>query len=67
MSSLQQNWRKGQNRFCLEAREWGEEVGRQGGEMAQSMCAHLNKIIQKKINKVKKKKRIFYSGSLVVI
>jgi hypothetical protein len=26
MSSLQQNWRKGQNRFCLEARG----VGRKG-------------------------------------
>jgi hypothetical protein len=23
MSSLQQNWRRGQNRFCLEARGWG--------------------------------------------
>jgi hypothetical protein len=36
MSSLQQNWRKGQNRFCLEAREvrvrgrgrWGWGGGR---------------------------------------
>jgi hypothetical protein len=25
MSSLQQNWRKGQNRFCLEARGGGGE------------------------------------------
>jgi hypothetical protein len=25
MFSLQQNWRRGQSRFCLEAREWGEE------------------------------------------
>jgi hypothetical protein len=24
MFSLQQNWRRGQNRFCLEAREVGE-------------------------------------------
>jgi hypothetical protein len=46
MSSLQQNCRKGQNRFCLEAREMGEgerEGGRQGGEMAQTMYAHVNK------------------------
>jgi hypothetical protein len=33
MSSLQQNWRKGQNKFCLEARGWGEkEEGRSSGE-----------------------------------
>jgi hypothetical protein len=44
MSALQQNWRKGQNRFCLEVRgvrgkgrEWG------GKEMAQTMYAHVNK------------------------
>jgi hypothetical protein len=39
MSSLQQNWRKGQNRFCLEARrEEGEGGdGRKQGEMAQTM------------------------------
>jgi hypothetical protein len=52
MSSLQQNWRRGQNRFCLEAREggkgaWGEMEGveglGQGGEMAQTMYAHMNK------------------------
>jgi hypothetical protein len=38
MSSLQQNWRKGQNRFCL-------KVGRgvQEGGMAQTMYAHMNK------------------------
>jgi hypothetical protein len=47
MSSLQQNWRKGQNRFCLEARRMRGEnevagVG-QGGEMAQTMNAHVNK------------------------
>jgi hypothetical protein len=41
MSSLQQNWRRGQNRFCLEAR--GMEGGRQGGEIAQTMYAHMNK------------------------
>jgi hypothetical protein len=45
MSSLQQNWRKGQNRFCLEVRGLGEKkwVGEQGGEMAQTMYAHMNK------------------------
>jgi hypothetical protein len=44
MSSLQQNWSKGKNRFCLEARGvegrgkgWG-----QGGEMAETMYAHMN-------------------------
>jgi hypothetical protein len=45
MSTLQQNWRKGQNRFCLEARRW-EGRGRgqgHGGEMAQTMYAHMNK------------------------
>jgi hypothetical protein len=25
MFSPQQNWRRGQNRFCVEAREWGKE------------------------------------------
>jgi hypothetical protein len=45
MSSLQQNWRRGQNRFCLEVRGWRGEggAGRQGGEMAQTMYAHMNK------------------------
>jgi hypothetical protein len=53
MSSLQQNWRKGQNRFCLEVRGVGGEGrgwegagGRgqgAGGEMAQTMYAHMNK------------------------
>jgi hypothetical protein len=42
MSSLQQNWRRGQNRFCLEAREVGEEE-EGGGEVAQTMYAHMNK------------------------
>jgi hypothetical protein len=44
MPSLQQNWRRGQNRFCLQAREVmgrgsGEE---QRGEMAQTMYVHMN-------------------------
>jgi hypothetical protein len=46
MSSLQQNWRKGQNRFLLEAggrRKERDEVGRQRGKMAQTMYAHVNK------------------------
>jgi hypothetical protein len=45
MFSLQQNWRRGQNRFCLEVREVGErEEGRgQEGEMDQAMYAHMNK------------------------
>jgi hypothetical protein len=45
MFSLQQNWRKGQKRFCLEVRGvegevggWGQEV-----EMAQTTYAHMNK------------------------
>jgi hypothetical protein len=45
MSTLQQNWRKGQNKFCLEARglrrrRRGPEAG---GEMDQTMYAHMNK------------------------
>jgi hypothetical protein len=52
MSSLQQNWRKRQQRFCLEVRG----VGRRGrgwgqwGEMAQTMYAHMNKF--KKLKKI---------------
>jgi hypothetical protein len=45
MSSLQQNWRKGQNRFFLEVsgvrgrgKGWGA-----GGEIAPTMYAHMNK------------------------
>jgi hypothetical protein len=46
MSTLQQNWRKGQNRFCLEVRRGGAEsegAGSRRGEMAQTMYAHMNK------------------------
>jgi hypothetical protein len=46
MFSLQQNWRRGQNRFCLEVRgTWGEGKGSGGRwrEMAQTMYAHMNK------------------------
>jgi hypothetical protein len=45
MSSLQQTWRKGQNRFCLETREveGGKRGGREKGEeIAQTMYAHMN-------------------------
>jgi hypothetical protein len=48
MPSLQQNWRKGQNRFCLEVSGIGH-----GREMDQTMYAHMNKLIKKgKINKI---------------
>jgi hypothetical protein len=30
MSSLQQNWRRGQNKFCLEVRVWGRREREQG-------------------------------------
>jgi hypothetical protein len=45
MSSLQQNWRKGQNRLCLEVRGVGEkdEGQDQRGEIAQTMYVHMNK------------------------
>jgi hypothetical protein len=46
MSSLQQNWRRGQNRFCMDARRVGakqEGGGGQVGEMAQTMYTHMNK------------------------
>jgi hypothetical protein len=45
MSSLQQNVRRGQNRFCLEARGVAGKGrgGGQRGETAQTMYAHMNK------------------------
>jgi hypothetical protein len=52
MSSLQENWRKGQNRFCLEVRG-----GAVRGKMAQTMYAHMNNELKKK-----RKKTIFSSG-----
>jgi hypothetical protein len=44
ISTLQQNWRKAQNRFCLEGRGRGRgwRQGREG-EMTQTMYAHVNK------------------------
>jgi hypothetical protein len=41
MSSLQQNWRKGQNRFCLEVGGWRKRE-RVRGEMTQTMFVHTN-------------------------
>jgi hypothetical protein len=40
---LCENWRRGQKRFCPEAR--GERSGsrEKGAEMAQTMYAHMNK------------------------
>jgi hypothetical protein len=32
ISTLQRNWRKAQNRFCLEGRGGGERVGAGAGE-----------------------------------
>jgi hypothetical protein len=45
MSTIQQNLRKGQNRFCLEVSGWwGEGVcSEEEGEMAQTKYAHMNK------------------------
>jgi hypothetical protein len=42
MSSLQQNRRKGQNKFCLDEREDERREKGQGVEMAQTMYAHMN-------------------------
>jgi hypothetical protein len=46
--SLQQNWRRGQNRFCLEVRVGVCEHGGRGpragrGEVAQTMYTYMNK------------------------
>jgi hypothetical protein len=42
MSSLQYNWRRGQNRLRGEEGGWGGGGG-QGVEMAQTTYAHMNK------------------------
>jgi hypothetical protein len=50
MFSLQQNWRRGQDRFCLEVRGLVGE-GRdweQGGQMTQTMYAYMNKCVNNK-------------------
>jgi hypothetical protein len=45
MFTLQQNWSKGQNRFCLKPRGWGEKegVGSRGGVTAKIMYTYINK------------------------
>jgi hypothetical protein len=43
MSTLQENWRKGQNRFCLEVRRVGGRGRGWEEEMAQTIYAHMNK------------------------
>jgi hypothetical protein len=61
MFSLQQNWRRGQNRFCLEAKGMGGR--RRGGvcvcvgKMAETVYAHMNKV-----NKQFLKRLIFSIG-----
>jgi hypothetical protein len=43
MSSLQQNWRKGQNRFCLEVRQGGGEregLGLGGRNDPNNVCTY---------------------------
>jgi hypothetical protein len=53
MFSCQQNQRRrGQNRFYLEA--GGHGVGRQRGEVAQTICTHVSKY---KNDEIKEKKR----------
>jgi hypothetical protein len=59
MFSFQQNWRRGQNRFCLEARGLGGgKGGSEGhvGEMAQTMYAHINKWIKQTNKQTKNQK-----------
>jgi hypothetical protein len=54
MSSLQQNWRKGQNGFCLKARGGEEREGADGrGENGpNNVCTYeeMNKKIKYKVN-----------------
>jgi hypothetical protein len=54
MSSFQQNWRKGQNRFCLEARGVGQRgKGWVAGGRNGPMYAHVNKSVKKFIKRFK--------------
>jgi hypothetical protein len=48
MSSLQQNCRKGQNRFCLEGRGVKRRGMGQGRKMTQTMYARMNKFLKRK-------------------
>jgi hypothetical protein len=54
MFSLQQNQRRGWNRFCLEAGYWG--AGEDGREVAQTMYTHVRKCKNDKIKGGEKKK-----------
>jgi hypothetical protein len=57
--SLQQNQRRGWNRFCVEVRGWrGRDEGG-GGKVAQTMYAHVTKC---KIGKIKGDKKEFSEG-----
>jgi hypothetical protein len=42
MSSLQQNWRRRQNRLCMEAKRVGgrEEVGAEGRGSPNNVCTY---------------------------
>jgi hypothetical protein len=40
MCTLQQNWRKGQKRFCLEARGMGTEGGGGGRNGPNNVCTY---------------------------
>jgi hypothetical protein len=50
ISSLQQNCKRGQNRFCLEVRRdgWGEGGRGQGRELVQTRYSHMDKWINNK-------------------
>jgi hypothetical protein len=62
LSSLQQNWRKGQNRFCLEVRRVvGERVGQGQGENDPNNIRtyeYMNK--ETKTKKIKRKESRMY-------
>jgi hypothetical protein len=58
MFSLQQNWRKGQNRFFLEVRRgWGRWEG-EGGKVAYTMYTHMNKCINNKKHTMEKRQSV---------
>jgi hypothetical protein len=54
MSSLQQNWRKGQNRFCLKARGvGGKKRGRGAGRRNDPNNVCTYEYMNKEKNKIK--------------
>jgi hypothetical protein len=58
MSSLQQNWRKGQNRFCLEERGVGRKERRQEAgwrDGPNNVCTYEQRINKPKIKRKKTK------------